>query len=317
MDFENEFYEQLKTELESRGDYTISMDSVHKVGGEVDCIRIQKEGDYHAMIIYPEEYQGVASDHEELNSLVSSLSDNIVSRSEQIPELPGNPENLRENLTCQLINAEQNQELLSRCPHDLMEDIAVIARCTVDNGSNTGSFIVTNDHLAMFGMTGNELIEKACQNTETQEYSVRSMKEVMHDILSEDGLADDMIDGMLGQPELPMYVITNSDSQYGAAAMLSPDVMEQVSEKVGEPFYLLPSSTHEVLAVPQSMGDPKDLAEMVKEVNATQVDLCDQLSNNIYQFNELTQKISIVKTEEKAVEATETIAKAVGKGKGR
>ena len=54
--------------------------------------------------------------------------------------------------------------------------------------------------------------------------------------------------------------------------------MDQAAERAGGDFYILPSSIHEVLIVPDNgeMG-LKDLEAMVKEVNATQVAPADKL----------------------------------------
>lgn len=48
-----------------------------------------------------------------------------------------------------------------------------------------------------------------------------------------------------------------------------------------KPYYILPSSIHEVLAVPTEIGDVNELRTMVKEVNKTLKEE-DILSNKVY-----------------------------------
>jgi hypothetical protein len=60
--------------------------------------------------------------------------------------------------------------------------------------------------------------------------------------------------------------------------------LEQVRERLGEDFYILPSSIHELLVLPRSMMDANELQEMVKCVNATVVNPEDVLSDGVYAY---------------------------------
>ena len=62
--------------------------------------------------------------------------------------------------------------------------------------------------------------------------------------------------------------------------------MDQAAERAGGDFYILPSSIHEILIVPDNgkMG-LSDLENMVKEVNATQVAPEDKLTDNVYHYD--------------------------------
>ena len=62
-----------------------------------------------------------------------------------------------------------------------------------------------------------------------------------------------------------------------------------------ETLTILPSSIHECLII-NAEDEPKDideLREMVKEVNETVVSDQDILSNNVYIYNRITDKITI------------------------
>ena len=68
--------------------------------------------------------------------------------------------------------------------------------------------------------------------------------------------------------------------------LLCPAVMDNIAEKVGKDFYLLPSSIHEALVVPDRPDMEVDsLAAMVREVNATQVAKDEQLSDHVYRYD--------------------------------
>ena len=89
-----------------------------------------------------------------------------------------------------------------------------------------------------------------------------------------------------------LFVLTNNQKLNGAAALLDEKMMEQIAERVGNDFYILPSSVHEVLIVPKEAGmDFKDLEAMVQEVNATQVAPQDKLSDHVYQYDIETREV--------------------------
>ena len=99
-----------------------------------------------------------------------------------------------------------------------------------------------------------------------------------------------MLDG-----DAPMYVATNVQKVWGAGVILYDNLLKTFAEHIGGDFYILPSSTHEVLFVPAYVGfDAKSLKQMVKEVNATEVSEQEFLSNNIYYYSMDDDRMEIV-----------------------
>ncbi|MDE8682806.1 DUF5688 family protein, partial [Blautia schinkii] len=57
-------------------------------------------------------------------------------------------------------------------------------------------------------------------------------------------------------------------------------------ELLGNDFFILPSSNHEMLVLPDDgQVDAEMLIDMVKEVNATQVAPAERLTNDVYHFD--------------------------------
>lgn len=80
--------------------------------------------------------------------------------------------------------------------------------------------------------------------------------------------------------EIPLLVLTTQSMVHGAAAVFIPDVMEQISKKMPEGFFILPSSIHEVMVLPKTLGASIEaLDDMVSSINEMQVDPEDQLSD--------------------------------------
>ena len=80
--------------------------------------------------------------------------------------------------------------------------------------------------------------------------------------------------------------LTNGDKMNGAGLILQGDLMQQIEEIVGGDFYILPSSCHEVLVIPEAMGmDVKELSAMVQQVNETEVSTEDRLSDHVQHYD--------------------------------
>lgn len=79
--------------------------------------------------------------------------------------------------------------------------------------------------------------------------------------------------------------------------MATPEIFDHFSTKLEMNFYILPSSIHETILIPDDstkMVDYKHLKEMVKEVNETQVDEVERLSDHVYYYDRKAKEISIV-----------------------
>ena len=79
----------------------------------------------------------------------------------------------------------------------------------------------------------------------------------------------------------------------GAVSMLYEDKLYALAQQSGTDLYILPSSTHEVIALPASMESPEKLAQMVYDINMSQVALGERLSNQVYYYDKDLRKLSL------------------------
>ena len=200
----------------------------------------------------------------------------------------------KDNIYCSLVNEEMNKDLLQDVPHRKIEDLAIISRCRV---GSEGSFIVTNEMCSQLKMTPDEIIDQAKSNTLNEVFECRSMTEVMRSIMESDGMPEEIIDEIvMHEDQCPMYILSNKSGMDGAVAMLSTDTLESARDKIGEDFYILPSSRHEIILVPESkIDDEKYLKDMVSQVNSTSVPKEDILSDSVYKYEGLKKAFSTVK----------------------
>lgn len=90
------------------------------------------------------------------------------------------------------------------------------------------------------------------------------------------------------------FVVTNDNGINGAAVILYPNTLKKVGKILKDDFYLLPSSIHEMLAIPiHAAISEQDLCDMVWEVNRTCVAKEEILSGSVYRYDQDTETIKV------------------------
>lgn len=95
-------------------------------------------------------------------------------------------------------------------------------------------------------------------------------------------------------PEDTLLVLTTEDGRLGASVLFYPGMKEKIGEIVGKDYFVLPSSIHEVLIMPDNgQMSPMELAKMVKEINDNEVSPQDLLCSRVLRFRADTQELSV------------------------
>ena len=85
--------------------------------------------------------------------------------------------------------------------------------------------------------------------------------------------------------EPPMLVLTNTRRTHGAGVICYPNVLSSVSEAYdGSDLYILPSSIHEVIVTPVANLSPKNVVNMVREINRDVVSEDEFLSDTVLKY---------------------------------
>ena len=193
-------------------------------------------------------------------------------------------ERMKEHLIMQVVSTANNAEMLSGLPHKEIEDMSIVYRFLVTVGENDeGSILVTNKLLRTMGVSPEQVIADAEEYAPVNHPAeIRSMAEILAEMA---GLTVDEFNDVYGDG-IPMRVASNITKLHGASVIAYPGFMEKAAEEMGGDFYILPSSIHEVILVPDDGNmDTSAMIEMVSSVNATQVAPCDRLTDNVYHYS--------------------------------
>lgn len=240
---------------------------------------MRKSGEDIAPIIYLEQFYERYLNGESIEELCSNM---IALRNTSIVPSPDeyqcflNFKEVEEKIVYRLINFEKNKELLKAVPHLPMMDFAIVF-CVVVSVSDADyySLMIRNEHMDLWKVSISQLYEKAREITPKMFPKVfRRLTDYIN--LSEYG----------DEFGCPFWVLTNSGGCYGATTLLYPDVFREIYEKLNSRYYMLPSSIHEFLILPEDFCDSAAyLKDMVANANDTVVDSRDYLSDSVYYFN--------------------------------
>lgn len=93
---------------------------------------------------------------------------------------------------------------------------------------------------------------------------------------------------------------TDPTAYRGAGALFYPGALDEAAKKMGGNFFILPSSIHEVLLIRDDDREGRwvELEEMVKVINAEEVEPADVLSNYVYHYDAATKTLEKASTYE-------------------
>lgn len=286
-------YQQFIEEVERRvkekikGNETITVyihTAVKNNGKERKGITVSEKGIHISPTIYLEEYFQQFQEGKPIEKIVEKilqLYEEVKCSHPCEESLLQNYEELKGKFACKLIHRGKNEKLLNDIPYVPWMDLAIVVFVLLEvSPYGTATVLVRKEHLEIWGLTEAQLFDEAKKNTPILlPYQFCPMRKLLREICP---YAVDEGE----EEEESLYVLSNKLRSFGAASMLYEGILEEVGQKLGENYYILPSSIHEVIVVPESKSPVKqDLEEMVREINETQVEEEEVLSDRVYYFS--------------------------------
>ena len=171
---------------------------------------------------------------------------------------------------------------------DRFYDIDKYVRVLVDlpdNNDSMASVAINYAMLEQYGISADELFEQALKCSHGQ-YVINDMKDVLEQMFGE-------VPSDLNGIDSRMIVLTTKNKIHGASAIFDNQILSQLAQNLGnKDFYILPSSIHEIIAVPVSDDvNAQYLRSMVKEVNNNEVSKEERLSYSVFYYDVDADKV--------------------------
>lgn len=195
----------------------------------------------------------------------------------------------RSRIVYRLINTQKNQNMLEGMPGIPFLDLTIVFLYYVgEKGDGIMNMPVTNSLMELWGCTPSELLEDAHKNTwKLMHLRMETIIDRLCELLPEE-LEDARKALEINVPTSVIpYVMTNTCGVNGAASLLYPGSLCLAALEIGESYYILPSSIHELILVPESEVPTVDhLQKMVREVSDQCLDDRDFLSDHVYFYDQ-------------------------------
>lgn len=205
---------------------------------------------------------------------------------------------IENHIYMQLINRAANKELLESCPSvpvPGMPDLAVIFRLELMQTEGMKSSIKIKNSDVESGKIpqGNDLYKIALKSSARLDPAMAfKLSDIMRIVEDDNKYINDLNDIKIPVNDLgneyftgeEAIIITNHSGIDGAGCILYDGILDMLEEKMGESFYIIPSSKHEVIIIRQRNCELDELAAIVAEANTHVVGIEDRLSYNIYKY---------------------------------
>ena len=289
------------------GGEVIVSENTKEGGKKLTGITVRLKGAYAAPLVYLDGYfknfkNGMYASKE---VLMCAISDAYLDALGMIPDI--NPEdfstkeNVKDRLRLRLVNAEKNADWLQEQVHlSLGEGLALVV--CIDLGKKNGArreVRFTKDTVEHLNYPEADVIFDAWNNTTKNHPAMLvDMENIMLELIGARMIEPG--DNLLShspKPDAvpPMMVLTNRSRYEGAVTICYPGMPEQISRVVGGSFYVLPSSIHELIIIPDNKAvSPQALANMVRMVNTTQVKPEEQLGDEPLYYDAAKNRLSVV-----------------------
>ncbi len=270
----DEFYKQMPD------DFILSVKDVFKENDtKMTGININREGSSGGCVLYVENLYDRYQQGEDLSSMVSDIMSEV-SKSEIYSMDMGSftRDDMLAHTSFRMANKFTNQLRLSDVPtRDVpgITDIVIYPVYEVNVGTRHGSVLVTNSMLEQNHISVQEIHAAAEANTERR-MTIVPLEERLMGMINVDAMPEGF--------ESPFLVSYDREALGDEASVLgAPKVLASLKE----PYYVIPSSTHELLFLPKTFeSSVENLQHLVSEVNAEVLDAKDVLSNNVYELDQ-------------------------------
>ena len=171
------------------------------------------------------------------------------------------------------------ERVYQNAPYREIEDMVLTYRIRLKETENSViSIIPTNNALKKWRISEQQLFHDAIEaDTKNRPPLLKQIKSIIQDSM-ETEVADS-----------PLWVATVEGGAYGACVIVYPGFLEHAAETLHGSFFVLPSSIHEVILLPERdvRGKVEELEAMVRNINRSDVQPEERLSDSVYYYDAL------------------------------
>lgn len=294
----NEFCEYVKENIlnfmsEDFADATVEIQEIKKNNDvSITSLVIRTEDSNICPNIYLEKYYDMYEDCYALDDIMEKIANLRTATHKTSIDISKiqDYEEIRHLIFPKIIGKKEwNLEYLENKPYTNIFDLAVVFYISMDeimdmnDPDGHSSIVITNNLVKSWDKGKGDLLFQALDNLRKSDFfkpEFVGMSKILGELCS-------LIPGFDEMPEQEetMYVLSNHSKTNGAAVILDIDTLKKIHRQIGE-FVMIPSSIHEWIIIrKKDVPDLDEITSMINEINSTQVDQRDQMSDHPYTFD--------------------------------
>lgn len=281
QEFKQKLVEELKEVFPKEQGYKVSAEAHH----EMDVLKVQNPGkEMKAVMPMNTLHQIAELPGHDIPGIVE-LVEETVQGAEQVLEVSEkvrnidkeNYESVKPHLMVELERSEQNGAFLSGGIYEKQAFGALVPYIAVPFGEGEVRGRITPEMLKGYGITQKELMEQAMVNT-------RSAKPPR------------IIPYQMEKTGITGYAVTDQQRGMSATPILYPGVMEELHQKIGADYYVVPINLRETIVIGKNEGITAEvLKKTLREENRRNPK--EWMSSKVCEYNGEEKKLSVCKTE--------------------
>ena len=287
-------------------------------GCKYTSVIVDTKGDPIAPAIYLEDYYSAfleersvypddaLSEDEQIDAIAHRILENVAHLTPPaLMDDYSDFDSVKNRICVKLVSRSENEALLKHTPSIAFHDLCILffIHLEMPDGS-FGSILLKEDQFLRWELTPTVLYPIALENTmRIFPAELCALSSILQSFCKNDpddaaktqdrDLMKDICD-LSGDtwmaPERPMppqsLVLTNKNKYFGATAVLYPKLLNRIGDALHGSYYLIPSSIHEMLILPTSIGITKpEINAMITEINKTEVSPEEVLADHCYFFD--------------------------------
>lgn len=285
MDY-REFLNAAAEALQNRidGKYRVMIDSAGSPSQDKPVLRVIDKRSGVAFTVPTEGAFEKLKDGMEMDEVIAGIAGHV---NRGIREMPAVDTSVLDDyrhmlgrIRVQMVPKAGNSDMLQGTPHIDMLDMAAVFRVMLSReGEDYASVIVKNSLLRRMNVTPEHFVNDALAAAENN-HPIR-LQRLTDFLLGTSFETRDESEYMS-----PLVFAGTDDRMWGSGVIAYPDFMKEAAEKLDGNFFLLPSSIHEVLLLPDDGDmDPDFLKNLVASINETEVSPEEKLTDNAYHYD--------------------------------
>ena len=308
-----EFTENIAEKMQARlkGVEITPTENVKNNGVVLHGLTFRREGNNVASVLYMERWfdlfkRNILLTEEILEQVIQTYEEHAEPNMPVLENYLSSSE-LVKQITVHLLNLKKNRKMIEerKLVHYKVPktDLVCLFYIKVTHiGEVSGEIVLTKDLMELYlpaFVSAEALYHEVMGQISWKDLYFKSLTELVYEDMEEKGIDAEPI------PETnSLYVLGTESKIFGAMAILSEAGRRLILEQFPSgKVTVLPSSVHETLLMETTdKEDVWSLQENVKDVNRTQVEEVDFLSDNVYHFDANTGELVIATMDESEVE---------------